>query len=186
MTARKVEQARKNFRLPSFCACKMPQIKNRKVSITQRAQAMALAEFGVPISIATQISGLSKHAIYSMRKRLRARGYNPEVSTVFEDRFFKDAPPSGRPKKTDLTKRAAQAEKAGEQVNADGGSLPSEPASPTPDDLPALDTPTSDSTPASPPTFTGLPASLNPPPTANTSGIPSPWTSTRPPASFSR
>ena len=129
-------------------AANMPQIKHRKCSITQRAQAMALIEFtNMPMHVVVKISGLSRHTIGHLRKRLRARGFNPEVSTFFEDKFFKDAPRSGRPRKSDVaTKLAVEAQKVAEQDDAQGESAPSEAASsPTADDFPAQDTSASNS-----------------------------------------
>ena len=93
----------------------MPQVKDRKVSITQRAQAMALLEYGVTVQHCEAISGLSRTTLYALRKRMRERGYDPRVSTMFEDHYFKDAPRTGRPRKEGSRgsrRRAAEAEKA--------------------------------------------------------------------------
>ena len=109
---------------------RMPQVKDRKVSITQRAQAMALLEYGVHINEVATISKLSAQTLYNMRKRLRERGYNPEVNTAFEDRFFKDAPRSGRP--IDPNSRRTLKKLAKEKQNANLPPIEATPVKDTP------------------------------------------------------
>ena len=107
----------------------MPQVKDRKVSITQRAQGAALLEYGAPVDLVVRISGLSKTTLYALQKRLRKRGYDPSVSTIFEDRFFKDAPRSGRPKKGDSAKKnSKESQSSSAEKEAEGQPLPSEAA----------------------------------------------------------
>ena len=79
---------------------------------------MALLEYGVHINEVATISKLSAQTLYNMRKRLRERGYDPEVNTAFEDRFFKDAPRSGRPINPN-SQRALKRAAAKEKQNAD-------------------------------------------------------------------
>lgn len=79
---------------------------------------MALLEYGVHINEVATISKLSSQTLYSMRKRLRERGYDPEVNTAFEDRFFKDAPRSGRPINPDSKRSARKAEKRKQSLSS--------------------------------------------------------------------
>ena len=70
-----------------------------KFSIAQRAQAMALLEYGAPIADIMRLSGLKSSTIYDLRKRMRQRGYDPKVNPVFKDEYFKNGARSGRPRK---------------------------------------------------------------------------------------
>ena len=64
-----------------------------------RAQAVALAEYGIDISTVTEITGVSKGTIRRLRQRIREQGYDPDISKQLKLEYFKDRPRSGRPRK---------------------------------------------------------------------------------------
>jgi hypothetical protein len=66
------------------------------VQITQRAQALAFLEAGVPIDQIVQRTRLAKSTVYLVQRRALERGYNSETNPVFQDHFFKDASWPGR------------------------------------------------------------------------------------------
>ncbi len=80
-------------------------------SLASRIQALALAEYGVPVHKVSEITTISVRHIYRLRKTARGRGFDPAVSSVLKEEYVKDAPRSGRPKKV----------KAGKDVKEGGG-----------------------------------------------------------------
>ncbi len=67
------------------------------VQITQRAQALAFLEAGVPIDLIVQHTRLAKSTVYLVQIRALERGYHPETNPVFQDHFFEDAQRPGHP-----------------------------------------------------------------------------------------
>ena len=64
-----------------------------------RLQALTLFEGNVPIPRITEITGISKAQIYSIKKTALQRGYNPRESLKLLLSYVEDAPRSGRPPK---------------------------------------------------------------------------------------
>jgi hypothetical protein len=62
-----------------------------------QAQALALLECSIPIKTITELTGRSKSTIFRIRAIAKERGYDPAVSTIFQNEFFTTAPRSGRP-----------------------------------------------------------------------------------------
>lgn len=63
-----------------------------------RIQILALAEYGVPTKIVSDVTGISIRSISRLRQIARERGYDPEKSKVLLYKYVEDAPRSGRPK----------------------------------------------------------------------------------------
>ena len=68
-------------------------------TIAARLQALTLVEHGVGIDAAATASGMTSITVRCLRKKARERGFDPEVSSVMKEEYFKDAPRSGRPPK---------------------------------------------------------------------------------------
>jgi transposase len=68
------------------------------VSLSQRAQALALLEENVPVSRIMERTHLSKSTIFRIREKAVERGYDRASNPVFQDDFFRDNPRSGRPR----------------------------------------------------------------------------------------
>ena len=116
--------------------------QNTRENVAQKAQGVALLEYGVRPMDAARISGLNPKLLRRFQRIIRDRGYNPTANTAFEDRFFKDARYSDRRKKHD----APRANNSLTQSNprdtvSDMQSLPSEPTSPTENDIQSGDAP---------------------------------------------
>ena len=64
-----------------------------------RIQALTLLEAATGVPWITQLTGISKSAIYRLRSTAIARGYDPTISSKLLLAYVEDAPRSGRPKK---------------------------------------------------------------------------------------
>lgn len=73
--------------------------RQKKHPINVRFQALALAEFGIPIADIKTHLKMSVNNIHRLRKTARIRGFDPAVSPVLKFEYVEDAPRSGRPNK---------------------------------------------------------------------------------------
>jgi transposase len=64
-----------------------------------RIQALTLLEAATGVPRITQLTGISKSAIYRLRSTAILRGYDPTQSTKLLLAYVEDVPRSGRPKK---------------------------------------------------------------------------------------
>lgn len=67
--------------------------------ISLRFQALALAEYGVPVQHIKHYLNMSVNTIQRLRKTARDRGFDPAVSPQLKLEYVEDAPRSGRPSK---------------------------------------------------------------------------------------
>lgn len=70
---------------------------NKHTDLSTRAQALALAEYGVPMDEIKAITHLTKSTIYRYKSMARQRGYDPAISRVLKDEYLVDEIRSGRP-----------------------------------------------------------------------------------------
>ena len=68
-------------------------------TVAERIQALALAEYGVPLPRVAEITGMSERQISRLKSTARKRGFDPRVSHVLKTEYVADAPRSGRPRK---------------------------------------------------------------------------------------
>lgn len=88
--------------------------------INLRFQALALAEYGVPVQNIKQYLNMSVNTIQRLRKTARDRGFDPAVSPHLKLEYVEDAPRSGRPSKlTPQMEEAIVAAFTGEGREAD-------------------------------------------------------------------
>lgn len=66
---------------------------------TVRAQALGLHLAGISFDKIKEMTGMSKTAVTSLKKKALARGLNPAESSRIEPHHVEDAPRSGRPKR---------------------------------------------------------------------------------------
>ncbi|MCJ1310237.1 hypothetical protein MMC25_003899 [Agyrium rufum] len=89
--------------------------RSKRHDLANRAQAIALAEYGIPISDVVRITTIPRRTIYRLRKGARDRGYDPKVSTVLKDSYVMDGKKTGRPRKDRSHLKEMFANKPGEQ-----------------------------------------------------------------------
>lgn len=88
--------------------------------ISLRFQALALAEYGVPVQHIKHYLNMSVNTIQRLRKTARDRGFDPAVSPQLKLEYVEDAPRSGRPSKlTPQMEEAIVAAFTGEGREAD-------------------------------------------------------------------
>ena len=77
----------------------------QKHDIGARIQALSLLEVGTPISLITEITGISQRSVYHLKVKAKQRGYDPKVSRVIKVEYVEDGARSGRPKKISEVQR---------------------------------------------------------------------------------
>ncbi|KAK3379363.1 hypothetical protein B0T24DRAFT_546277, partial [Lasiosphaeria ovina] len=74
----------------------MVTVYRKNYTIAERVQALTLHANGVKIPQIEAITGIKKHAFYTLLKKAKSRGYTP--SDKIEERHIEDASRNGRPK----------------------------------------------------------------------------------------
>jgi hypothetical protein len=73
----------------------MATIQQSQHDVGTRLQTLAPLEINVPIAVIIDITGISKSSIYSFRKTVKSRGYNPQESLKLLLKYVSNAPQSG-------------------------------------------------------------------------------------------
>jgi uncharacterized protein YerC len=79
-------------------------IMGKSISISLRAQALALLEEGMHMNRVKERTGLSESAIYRIRRRAQHRGYNSQGNFIFKNEFFTAAEQPRRAREMDEEK----------------------------------------------------------------------------------
>ncbi|KAL2044307.1 hypothetical protein N7G274_003012 [Stereocaulon virgatum] len=67
-------------------------------TIAQRVQALAIAEASIALKQAAALVGLhNAQSVKRLQQKARARGHDPNISTILKSEYVCDAPCSGRP-----------------------------------------------------------------------------------------
>ncbi|KAL2042021.1 hypothetical protein N7G274_005209 [Stereocaulon virgatum] len=67
-------------------------------TIAQRVQALAILGAGIALKQAAALAGLhNAQSVKRLQQKARARGYDPNISTILKSEYVCDAPRSGRP-----------------------------------------------------------------------------------------